>query len=611
MPRRRNSVLAGGVTALALLGGVALAQQQSTPESLLPPGFGDPAQKSAPPPPERAPHAPGEVPTIGLSSPPPPPADALPEEALIDNESAAAPETSPDEESLASYDLPVASRRSPDGVGPFGTGAPGLGAGAFGHADGRFLSMLMRGLDAPIASRWTSILLRRALLTGSDTPRGVSGADWTAERAWLLLRMGEADAARMLIAGVDIDRYTPKLLSVATQVALATADPAALCPLTGIAEGMSEEPAWPLARAMCASLSGEAGSAAAMIDAARRRHMARGIDLLLAEKVVGAGSNGRRAINVEWTGVDQLTSWRFGLATATGVAVPDALYATVGRHVQAWRARAGVLAPESRIASARAAAAMGVFSSAALVDLYGMVADRADASTLVDSDAGRLRLAYAGDDVRARVRALRALWTAPGEDGPDRYAALILTAHAAARLAPTADLSGDAGSLMGAMFAAGLDLSAERWGSVVAGARGRQGDRAWSILAVGAPAFEGGAAARAAQVIDDAGSVNHARAALLVAALAGLGRVSATEATSLAASAGTDLAVENRWTRTIDQAARSGQAGTVALLAAVGMQTGDWRGVPPVHLFHMLMAMERVGLDGEARMIAAEAMTRA
>ena len=57
-------------------------------------------------------------------------------------------------------------------------------------------------------------------------------------------------------------------------------------------------------------------------------------------------------------------------------------------------------------------------------------------------------------------------------------------------------------------------------------------------------------------------------------------------------------------------AARSRQPGTVALLVAVGMQTEDWRGVPPNHLYHSLRALRRVGLGYEARMIAAEALSR-
>ena len=43
---------------------------------------------------------------------------------------------------------------------------------------------------------------------------------------------------------------------------------------------------------------------------------------------------------------------------------------------------------------------------------------------------------------------------------------------------------------------------------------------------------------------------------------------------------------------------------------AIGMQTGDWRGVPPDHLYRILSALRRVGLGYEARMIAAEAMAR-
>jgi hypothetical protein len=40
------------------------------------------------------------------------------------------------------------------------------------------------------------------------------------------------------------------------------------------------------------------------------------------------------------------------------------------------------------------------------------------------------------------------------------------------------------------------------------------------------------------------------------------------------------------------------------------MQTGDWRGVPAEHLFHITRALRQVGMDYEARMIAAEAIAR-
>jgi hypothetical protein len=40
------------------------------------------------------------------------------------------------------------------------------------------------------------------------------------------------------------------------------------------------------------------------------------------------------------------------------------------------------------------------------------------------------------------------------------------------------------------------------------------------------------------------------------------------------------------------------------------MQTADWRGIPPEHLYHIVSALRRVGLEYEARMIAAEALSR-
>ena len=72
-----------------------------------------------------------------------------------------------------------------------------------------------------------------------------------------------------------------------------------------------------------------------------------------------------------------------------------------------------------------------------------------------------------------------------------------------------------------------------------------------------------------------------------------------------------DLSRTTKWTRAIQLASRRGQQGTVALLAAVGMQGRDWKAMSPLHLYHIVQSLERVGLEPEARMIAAEALTRA
>lgn len=597
-PRRSKATL----LALAAGLGAALALPalgQDAPESLLPPGFGDPVppRDTRPAPAAPAPSAPGmAAPPVSIL----PPAALPPEIGAIEDVAAEK------EEVAGPIEVPDWARRPIDVAGPLGPGNSGLGADAFGTANGAFLSALMRRIEAPIASRWASILLRRALLSHVPSPAAVPPADWIAERAWLLLRMGEADGARMLVQGVDVDRFSPKLLSVATQTALATADPAGLCPLVAPGQLSSKEPIWPLAAAMCTALSGDAAASGAMIDRARRSRIARGIDLFLAEKVVGAGG-GRRQINIEWDGVGELTSWRFGIATALGVAIPDPLFGTVGQHVQAWRARSAMVPPAARMDAARTAAAIGVFSNAALVDLYATVADDTDALELAETPAGRLRTAYVGADQNARMTALRALWDA-SKDPVARYGDAVLTARAAARIAPSADYAEDAASLIGSMLSAGLDYQADRWAGIVGGMSAASSDQAWALLAVGTPRPRVGIGY--SRVSAFAGRTDAHRGQMLFAALAGLGRLSTGDTTRLAEELQVPIAASSRWTRAIDMAASGGQAGTVALLAATGMQTHSWSAVPPAYLYHIVQALRRVGREGDARMIAAEAMTR-
>ena len=410
----------------------------------------------------------------------------------------------------------------------------------------------------------------------------------------------------MLVQGVDVDRFTPKLYQVAMQSALASADPCALCPLTETAAGGGNR-AWMLARAMCAGLAGEPGTASALIDGARRGGGRGGIDVLLAEKVVGAGVNGRRAVTIQWDGVNQMTAWRFGLANATGVAIPGELFATVGPHVQAWQARAPMLSVENRIGAASWAATLGVLSSAAYVDLYGALFDVTDSADIQGSTAGRLRQAYTGEPAD-RMAAMRALWSEP-TDPRERYARLILTARAAARIVPSADYAGDAHNLIAAMLTAGFDTTAERWAGVAA--KAGAGDDAWALLAVGGSrrVVDLGASRveRYAKAQGDAGQI---KARFLIAALAGLGRISASDAGELNKAYGAGLGAQSNWTRAIQQAAGDNQPATVALLAATGMQTRDWKTIPPVFLYHIVSALRQVGLEPEARMIAAEAIAR-
>ena len=577
---------------------------QDSPESLLPPGFGDP--KSLPPPEEKAAPTP-RTPPQQPAAPSAQPGTPLPAE--VSGNQIGDVEEIELQQMLGPrptnyFTVPEGAERPVDLVGVLEPGNSGLGPDAFGSDRGGFQSALMRELEAPLPSRWTSILLRRALLSRLQAPAGIDPVDWVAERAALLLRMGEADAARMLVQGVDAENYTPRMIEVAGQTALATADPAALCPLVAPARQRSNDVVWVLADGMCAALEGEAARATALVDQARNQ-AGTSIDLLLAEKIVGAGAQSRRAVDIRWDGVNDITAWRFGLAGAAGVEIPERLLDRMPPHIRAWMARAPMLPMEQRLSSAALAAELGVFSSSSLVKLHSLMLDQLGEADSEGTIGARLRTAWIDDSIGDRMSALRQIWSGDEDARRERYARLILTAGAAARIPVSADRDEDSANLIAAMLSAGMDRQAARWGPAVEELG--NSDRAWALLALGAPrvvvGIDNGRIDAFAGADDSPGAM---RSRLLVAGLAGLGRISDDQA----AQAGLRLGPGDRWTEAIDQAARERRAGQVVLLAGIGMQTQNWSGVPPQYLYRVVRALRAIGLEFEARMIAAEAVAR-
>jgi hypothetical protein len=587
----RTKVSRIGFAALLLAGVGVPALGQDTPESLLPPGFDDPAPTPAP--------APGPAPAPTRAAQPLAPVDgvALPADTEPGNAAEGVQEQVAID--LSRYELPEFARHSLARVGAFAAGNAAFPADSFGGADGRFLQVLMRRMDAPIASRWASIVLRRALMSPLDTPAGVNGADFAADRAWALLRMGEANAARAVIEDVDTDNYTIWLYQVAMQAALANGDPAALCPIADKGAAAIAQRGWALAQAMCTGLAGKPNEAGQAFNRARSGSSPSDIDNLLAEKVLGTGAQGRRAVTIEWNPVSQLTAWRWGLATATGVEVPAGLYQTAGPQVRYWQALAPNLDPVARAPAAELAATAGVFSNAGLVDLYSEIeqgGDSGDAQTV----ARDLRTAYTDGNVGNRIKALRTLWDAASTPRT-RYARLILTARAASWI-PARDKVEDADRLIASMLSSGYEAAALEWRGVA-----KRGSEGWALLALADP---GGASVAASDVTGFAEGSSRRKAQMLAAGLAGLGKLSAGEAQNAAAALDVQIGGANAWTQAIDAAGQQGDAATVALLAGVGMQSLSWDYVSPEALFHIVAAMRAAGMGNYARMIAVEAVTR-
>ncbi len=599
------------VALAALAAALAIpALGQDKPESILPPGFGDPTPAPSAPRPRvaqpvrsdagAAPVAPRPVaPVLAPTLPDAPDAAPTPLDAPTPT---ATPPAATDFGAFVRADMPAYARRSLDRVGVAGPAQGAMAPDAFGRADGRYLETLMRRLAPPVASRWVSIALRRALLARVDTPSGVNGADFAAERAWLLVRMGESIGARAMVQAVDTEDYTPKMFVATMQAALAAGDPAALCPAVEAGANLGAERGWMLARMMCAGLSGMPAKVQPLLAQARRSRLAGGVDLLLAQKVAGAGQSGRQAVTIEWDDVSQLTAWRFGLAMASGVEIPTTLLATGTPAVDGWRALAPALAPNVRAAAAELAAARGILSSAALIDLYSAI-DAGDDQSIAEAGIARdLRAAYDASDISARADALKRLWDEP-KTAEGRYARLVLTAGAAARIPQTLEKP-DVDRIVAAILSAGLDPRAQRWRSVAA-----RGSDAWAMLTLTDPA-------EPVQSYDDVGAYAGAndsdglKRRMFFAGLAGLGRMSASEVERGARTLGVRVGHEDSWTRAIGKAALDHEPGTVALLSAVGMQTRLWRGVSPEALYHVVLALRAVGLPGEAKMVAVEAMSR-
>src|SRR4030095_1331972 len=96
-------------------------------------------------------------------------------------------------------------------------------------------------------------------------------------------------------------------------------------------------------------------------------------------------------------------SGRYGLSPATGMMPPDRLVNSASVQTQAWLARAPMFSATQRLPMARTAAALGVFSSQSLIDLYAASFDATDPDELGETEAWQLRLAFIGKDLDARM----------------------------------------------------------------------------------------------------------------------------------------------------------------------------------------------------------------
>lgn len=624
----RPAFLAAGAM-LALTSVLALAQ--GAPESLLPPGFNEPAAAPAPTPSPRAsaagqgslarPAAPAtSTPVIqalpgepGFSLPLAKPAGAVPEEGTLkrlpslEELARMTPEDFQDLLGLKpDFDMPAGARRAMSHVGLIDTDEGGLDGTALSMQNGRLIRLALAANRGSLVSRWGHILLRRALASRLDAPRGMSPQDFLALRVALLLRMGEADAARAVLQDIDSGNYTAELDGVALDTYAANGDFTGICPAMATQGDARRDAEWNVAKQICNAFRGNGASSIAQLERYRYRGTMPRIDLLLAQKYAGAAGRSRRAVTIEWDDVDDLTPWRYGLANAVGLNPPDRLIKAADPRFASLTAIAPAVGLTRRAAAADRAAALGVLSSAAMVDLYGQLFAEPDVTGEWSERAGKLRDAYVLADPSGRLSAIRSLWDGV-KTAPQDYSRKVLTAYAAARLPASAALAESASPLIASMLSAGLDANAMRWANVVTA-----GSEGWALLVLAAPTRSSDVSTSDVDTFLDAdASEDRRKSAFLIAGLAGLGRIDTGSAGGYSSNLKLGLGSNTRYTQAIDSAARNGDVTTVAFLAGLGMQGTRWSQMSPRYLYHIVSALRIVGLDAEARMIAAEAVARA
>jgi len=625
------SVLA--LAAAGALGGAGMAgfaAAQGKPESLLPPGFDDPAPAPSPrpssapapgpgttPPPVAQPGAmplPGGMPVDPATLPPMPTITRddlarLPSLEKLENMS-----TEELDQLLGlkpKSDIPAGAQRALTRVGVLAVEEGGLPPVALANQSDKLVRAVLSGTQGQMVSRWGHILMRRALASRLAAPLGMDPIEFAALRVGVLNRIGEFGTARAVVQDIDSAKWSPALTQEALTAYLGSGDITGACPAVRLQGSAREDGEWQMWQAICNAYAGEAALAASQLDRALFRGVAPRIDVLLARRFAGAAGRGQRAVQIEWKGVEELNPWRFGLATALGEPLPEGLLdGALKARGGAYYARSGALLPmlpaTQRAGFAGRAAREGIISSDAMIDLYSEVYADSAATGDPQTHAAALREAYLATDPGARIAAMERLWAAGAAlGGGDGYGALVLTAYAAARI-PADEAHADvAGDLIAAMLAAGLDANAGRWANVV-----EEGSLGWGLLAVAAP--NGGTVGQGAveSFIGSDDSTASRKSAFLVAGLAGLGRLSAGDAGALAGDLDVDLARQTRWSRAIARAAEVGNPALVVFLAGLGMQGSSWEQMTPLHLYHITAALNRVGMQAEARMIAAEAVAR-
>jgi hypothetical protein len=558
------------------------------------------AQDVAPPPDEAAAEA--EAPSAPTSllpsniAPAPAPVEVAPSTGAADM-------SPPLASDAAVINVPAAPAVVPQDLGGGGSlpGRYGHGPAAWGQSNGGFATQLMLKIPAVTASRYQHVALRRLLLTPAKPPVGADPVKFLNARAHLLLRMGEVEAAKILLSTLPQTAFNRQSYAIAGQGHMAAIDLPSACPLATRAIVFSPDAQWPLISGVCSALQGDEGGAALGLDIARQEGKVNRFDLLLAEQMVTALSGGGRGGEIAWPDKGKFTSYRVGGVYSSGQRFPRRALLGAPSVVQSWLARSGAIDSDTRWALAWTATARGVMSAAEFSSLWALRGGAMDERARAYRPEGVYQRAFAANKLSARQKAFAQL-LAMGKSEAGRAAMWSLLAAPAANYPLRADQSDFAPNAVRAMIMGGRQREALRWWPVAANSKAAP--QLWALLL----ASHGDKSLPVSQGMADqwsdmqSGNGKDQQIKIGFAVLQGLGY-------PLKAPLGKNPSLENDgalFEKLADAVARKAR-GEVVLLSQLALGP-NWAACDAPVLYTILRAYRAVGLDAEARMLGAEAM---
>ncbi len=515
----------------------------------------------------------------------------------------------------------------PDSVGLLDPSQGGFGVDLWQGADKALIERLLPRLAAATRSRFTRDLTLKLLLSRATAPSGAPGGrSLLTLRVERLLALAEVEPAVKLLRLAPVETASEAHARVEVESLFYQNDNAGACAKVRGFVRQHRGRYWQQANAFCLALAGDHARSSMVADILRER----GADIGPAFfTLVDALAGDERAV------VESLPdpgALKLAMMRAANRRLPDDAIASGRPDVL----RAVALSPNAdlglRLDAAERALAVGAISADELIELYGAVEfgpdQLANPLTAAQSAWGPrarallLRAAAGADHGTARAEILRRAWDLSRDKGGH---AVMLGASIPilAAIEPAAELVWFAADAARTLFAAGRAGKAMAWYMLTASeaensAEARAAALAlWPLAQIADAADElpwrpDGLAAWWTATREAGGDGVRARALMVFSVLQALGEPVAPAAWTglLGDTMTTNATIPDAalW-HALGQAADKRQLGLTVLLALLALGEQGAGAADPLTVVKTIEALESVGLEAEARVLALEAVS--